>query len=339
MYNVERTKQKINNLRCAFRHQLRKYNEVKKNGEKYEPYCPKRRYFESLMFLKDEEIGGTGAGTERRVKRADNLRVQQNTETNNTVVLVQHEPCEEFSDVESLPKQAKTDLSKLSPSNSTNEFCTNLFEEVEADPIISIETVNSSTHVEPQSSTTIKEIEVIMPAERSKSIQSLSSISTPMKDRINSTVQIVDSNRDKRISARQKYINKNTNNTINNTNSNSNNSIANRKRSLSISSQTSQDDNEMPPAKCRAEISSSDFERLFSLALKNANNSHEDPFSSFGKVIAHKLRTMDSTQAIYAEKVIADVLYQGQMKMLSALSITQFLGVDNTTVYVESPSK
>jgi len=53
----------------------------------------------------------------------------------------------------------------------------------------------------------------------------------------------------------------------------------------------------------------------------------------------HKLRSMDGTQAIYAEKIIADVLYQGQMKMLSTLSIHQFLGVDNATVYLESHSK
>ena len=51
-YNVERTKQKINNLRCAFRHQLKKYTELQSKTENDEQYCPKRKYFESLMFLR-----------------------------------------------------------------------------------------------------------------------------------------------------------------------------------------------------------------------------------------------------------------------------------------------
>lgn len=309
-YNVERTKQKINNLRCAFRHQLRKYNEVKKKGEKYEPYCPKRRYFESLMFLKDEEI------PEKKVKRTDNLPSQQIAD--NTVV--QPEVFEEYSDAESLSKPAKND-NKLSPSNSANEFCANLFEEVDGEPIISIQAVNSNNQVI-RTNTSIKEVDLILPTDsiicdRRKSIN-LSNTNT-VAEKINSSEQMTECNRDKQVSSRHKYIK------------------TNRKRSLSGSSQLS-DDNEVSSGKCRADISNIDFERLFSLALKNSNNQMDDHFTNFGKIIAHKLRTMENSQAIYAEKIIADVLYQGQMKMLSTLSITQFLSVDNT-VYVESPPK
>ncbi|XP_034480056.1 striatin homolog [Drosophila innubila] len=323
LYNVERTKQKINNLRCAFRHQLRKYNEVKKKGEKYEPYCPKRRYFESLMFLKDEEI------PEKKSKQTDNLPLQQNTD--NTVV--QQEAYEEFSDAESLPKQMKNnDNNKLSPSTSANEFCANLFEEVEVDPIISIQSVNSSSNNNNQNqtssgSTTIKDTDGILPtsdnstiSDRRKSVNT--SITSTLNDKVsNSTADhISELNRDKQITTRHKYIK------------------SNRKRSLSGSSQLS--DTEAPPTgKCRAGISNIDFERLFQLAFKNADNQLDDHFTNFGKIIAHKLRSMDNAQAIYAEKIIADVLYQGQMKMLSTLSITQFLSVDNTTVYVESHTK
>lgn len=308
-YNVERTKQKINNLRCAFRHQLRKYNEVKKKGEKYEPYCPKRRYFESLMFLKDEEI------PEKKIKREDNLPLQQQ----NTDIAVAHpEGLEEYSDAESLPKQTKSD-NKLSPSNSNsaNDFCANLFEETEVDPNFSIQTVNSSNN-----QTSIKEVEVILPTNNSNISESRKSFNNSitinsLNDKINSTVHIIESNRDKRA----RYIKNN------------------RKRSSSVSSQVSNDNNEITPGKCRADISNIDFDRLLSLALKNADNQLDDYFTNFGKIIAHKLRSMENTQAIYAEKIIADVLYQGQMKMLSAISITQFLGVDNATVYVESPPK
>uniref|UniRef100_T1GU45 MADF domain-containing protein n=1 Tax=Megaselia scalaris TaxID=36166 RepID=T1GU45_MEGSC len=62
-YNIEKTKQKINNLRCAFRVQLKKYTEMKNNKGKEEPYCPKRRYFESLLFLMDEEKPPTTTST------------------------------------------------------------------------------------------------------------------------------------------------------------------------------------------------------------------------------------------------------------------------------------
>lgn len=313
LYNVERTKQKINNLRCAFRHQLRKYNEVKKKGEKYEPYCPKRRYFESLMFLKDEEI------PEKKIKREDNLPLQQQ---NTDITVAQPEPLEEYSDAESLPKQMKSD-NKLSPSNSNsaNDFCANLFEETEVDPNFSIQPVNSSNN-----QTTIKEVETILPTDNSNISESRKSFNnsintnnnSSLNDKINSTVHIIESNRDKRA----RFI-KNS-----------------RKRTSSASSQVSNDNPETtPPGKCRADISNIDFDRLFSLALKNADNQLDDYFTNFGKVVAHKLRSMDHTQAIYAEKIIADVLYQGQMKMLSAISITQFLGVDNATVYVESPPK
>ncbi|EDW74458.1 uncharacterized protein Dwil_GK21384 [Drosophila willistoni] len=321
LYNVERTKQKINNLRCAFRHQLRKYNEVKKKGEKYEPYCPKRRYFESLMFLKDEEI------PDKKSKREDNpLPVQHNSYTESTVTMVQSENCEEFSDAESLPKPCKAmDNNKLSPSNSANEFCANLFDESAVDPIISIQTVttnNNNNH--PSGGATIKEVEIVMTSDNGNVTERRKSIPEPAtsnKSKINtsSTTQILCVDRDKRPVPHNQI-------------------KVNRKRSSSVSSQVS-DENDVPVGKFRTDISTIDFERLLSLALKSADSHIDDHFANFGKIIAHKLRSMEATQAIYAEKIIGDVLYQGQLKMLSTLSTHQFLGVDNATVYVENHTK
>ncbi|KAH8269574.1 hypothetical protein KR018_009538 [Drosophila ironensis] len=349
MYNVERTKQKINNLRCAFRHQLRKYNEVKKKGEKYEPYCPKRRYFESLMFLKDEEI------PDKKCKRDDSSSALAQQEM--SVQLVQPEACDaEFSDAESLPKQGgKGDTIKLSsPNSSANEFCANIFEEAAAaaasaaaatDPVISIKSVNN--HGPGSGGATIKEVEIVVPgdrriiSERRKSLPESTKCALEQSEHSKRSLaaqarqlQILSQSQNQSL---QQHLNTNPNPNPN-SNQNQNQNHIGRKRSSSVSSQVSED-NEAPAGKFRADISSIDFERLFSLALKSADSQLDDHFSNFGKIIAHKLRSMDATQAIYAEKIIADVLYQGQMKMLSTLSIHQFLGVDNATVYLESHSK
>lgn len=321
MYNVERTKQKINNLRCAFRHQLRKYNEVKKKGEKYEPYCPKRRYFESLMFLKDEEIPA-----DKKFKR------EQSVCLDNSMQLGAPENGDEYSDAESLHKPPKptADSIKMSPNNSANEFCANIFEEAAAaaaaDPVISIKTVNNTnSHA---SGATIKEVEIVVPANN----RLLSARRKSVPDSIKSPPGDSESPQCKRI------VTQNQTKLISNQSPSQKANHITRKRSSSVSSQISED-NEPPPGKFRADISTIDFERLFSLALKSADSQLDDHFSNFGKIIAHKLRSMDGTQAIYAEKIIADVLYQGQMKMLSSLSIHQFMGVDNATVYLESHSK
>ncbi|KAH8401496.1 hypothetical protein KR009_005884 [Drosophila setifemur] len=318
VYNVERTKQKINNLRCAFRHQLRKCNEIKKKGEKYEPYCPKRRYFESLMFLKDEEI------PDKKCKREE-VSPPQQTYAETAVQLVQPENCDEYSDAESLPKgPCKLDAIKLSPNSSANEFCANIFEEAAAaDPVISIKTINANNRALNSGGATIKEVEIVVPADNRI-------LSERRKSLPESSKSIGDSELCKRMVAQPKPM------LIHNQNQNQNH--ISRKRSSSVSSQVS-DDNEAPPGKFRVDISTIDFERLFSLAVKSADSQLDDHFANFGKIIAHKLRSMEATQAIYAEKIIADVLYQGQMKMLSTLSIHQFLGVDNATVYLESHSK
>ncbi|XP_034650227.1 uncharacterized protein LOC117889843 [Drosophila subobscura] len=320
MYNVERTKQKINNLRCAFRHQLRKCNEIKKKGEKFEPYCPKRRYFESLMFLKDEEI------PDKKAKRHDNHPPLQQQYSESAVTLIPAENCEELSDAESLTKPHKADNQKLSPKNCPTEY---LFEDASAacapDPIISIQTVNANNNNNNNhhgSGATIKEVEIVMTAADSRVISERRKSLPDIPKQIGNDSEQV---RPVVAASQQKH--------------NQNQNKINRKRSSSLSSQQSEDNEAVPAAKFRADISTIDFERLFSLALKSADHQLDDHFSSFGKIIAHKLRSMDATQAIYAEKIIADVLYQGQLKMLSTLSTHQFAGVDNATVYVDSHSK
>ncbi|XP_017460871.1 PREDICTED: uncharacterized protein LOC108354187 [Rhagoletis zephyria] len=259
-YNIERTKQKINNLRCAFRQQLKKIIESKNKGVKEEPYCPKRRYFESLMFLKDEE------NLERKAKRSSGNGVS-NTEELDTSILEQE--CK-------LPRNLADNIGegeRTSKSLSQNE----LLEEQTLEECYT-----------EYSDEVYHKINDLIPHEKN------------VKDKV--------------------YECEKETSFLTETKSS-------RKRSSSTSSQISK---EAEPAKriFKIETPTIDLEKLCSLTCKGHNSTMEDHFSSFGKVIAHKLRTMDGSQAIYAEKIITDVLFHGQMKMLSVSSINQFLNVN-----------
>ncbi|XP_014090331.1 uncharacterized protein [Bactrocera oleae] len=275
-YNIERTKQKINNLRCAFRQQLKKIVESKNKGEKDEPYCPKRRYFESLMFLKDEE------NLERKTKRCGVIGPSNGEEIETSTI-------EQDCIVEGIME------SHVVRNKLTQNICSSDSTEVD-------QTTKQLTQNEILEEQTIEE--------------TFTEYSDDVYNKINDLMPPERGLKDQKSYESEKetcFLPE------------SNNS---RKRSSSTSSQLSK---EIEPANKRMyklETSSIDLEKILSLACKSHNSNIDDHFSNFGKVIAHKLRTMDNSQAIYAEKIITDVLFHGQMKMLTVSSIKQFLNLN-----------
>lgn len=275
-YNIERTKQKINNLRCAFRQQLKKIVESKNKGEKDEPYCPKRRYFESLMFLKDEE------NLERKTKRCG-ITGPSNGDEIETSTLEQD--CIVEGIMESNVVRNKLTQNICSPDSAEADQTTKPLSQNE---ILEEQTLEES--FTEYSDDVYNKINDLMPPERG--------LKEPKPYESEKEASFLPE---------------------------SNNS---RKRSSSASSQLSK---EIGPANKRIyklEASSIDLEKILSLACKSHNSNIDDHFANLGKVIAHKLRTMDNSQAIYAEKIITDVLFHGQMKMLTVSSIKQFLNVN-----------
>ncbi|CAD7013008.1 uncharacterized protein LOC101456662 [Ceratitis capitata] len=273
-YNIERTKQKINNLRCAFRQQLKKIIESKNKGEKDEPYCPKRRYFESLMFLKDEE------NLERKTKRYGVIG-PSNAEDIETSTLEQDCMTEGL---------IETNLVK-------NKLAQNIC------PADGTET--------DQASKSIHQNEIL---EEQAIEESFTEYSDDVYNKINDLIPQESNSKDQKLYE----IEKETSFIVE--------SSSSRKRSSSTSSLLSKEA-EPTSKKIKMEASSLDLAKILSVSCKSHNNI-EDHYTYLGKIIAHKLRTMDTSQAIYAEKIITDVLFHGQMKMLSVASINQFLNVN-----------
>lgn len=46
----------------------------------------------------------------------------------------------------------------------------------------------------------------------------------------------------------------------------------------------------------------------------------EDLFDAIAKNVAHKMRSMTPEQRLWAEKIVNDVMYHGQMEMLTNVS-------------------
>ncbi|XP_067626854.1 uncharacterized protein [Eurosta solidaginis] len=275
-YNIERTKQKINNLRCAFRQQLKKFIEAKNKGEKDETYCPKRRYFESLMFLKDEE------NIERKPKRCDAIGSSSNTGEIDSGILEQDFIADGVSEEQ---------LIKIKRS-----------------------TINSSDHnleVE-HGSKSISQNDLM---EDQAIEESFNEYSDDVYNKMNGLIHTEKNSKQQKLFECEKessFLQQTANG---------------RKRSPSTSSQLSKDIEPVNKKAFRLEADTIDLERLLSLTCKSHTNV-EDHYTSLGNVIAHKLRTMDNTQAIYAEKIITDVLFHGQLKLLSISSINQFINVN-----------
>lgn len=324
-YNVERTKQKINNLRCAFRHQLKKYNELKTKGEKEEPYCPKRKYFESLMFLKDEEI--------RDKRILNNSKLDTNNEITITSITRGRNGKNErrllSTEAESVSLEV-IDPDKPSSINGVEDALqvpNNLFSDICKE----IHKENNGTEQEEdmtgeESSTTVN-ISVmsdkVIPI--SQDIEDIA-ITPIRKDQV-FIVDTSSANNPATISTptTTSYI---TSNIKHERQQSSNNKS--RKRSSSFSSQHSNETDTTTPIKTSKSDITLDIENILSLACKNFQRNTSDHYTSFGDIVAHKLRTMDPKQAIYAEKVISDILYQGQMKYLSTLTIERCSQIDRT---------
>ncbi|XP_065369690.1 uncharacterized protein LOC135961961 [Calliphora vicina] len=323
-YNVERTKQKINNLRCAFRHQLKKYNELKTKGEKEEPYCPKRKYFESLMFLKDEEIrdkrilnnskvdNSISEITITSITRASNGKNERrllSTETESASLEVV-DPDKQSSingveDAMQVPNNLFSDICKeiRKENNCTEEEEDMTGEETTATvniSVISEKGIPISQDIEEIAITPIRKDQVF--------IVDTSTANNPTTISTATTI----SSSTPHIKQQQSSNNKS------------------RKRSSSFSSQHSNETDTTTPIKTSKSDITLDIENLLSLACKNFQKNTSDHYTSFGEIVAHKLRTMEAKQAIYAEKIISDILYQGQMKYLSTSSIERYSQIDRT---------
>ncbi|XP_037954955.1 uncharacterized protein LOC119684895 [Teleopsis dalmanni] len=286
-YNVERTKQKINNLRCAFRHQLKKYDEIKNKGENDEPYCPKRKYFESLMFLKDEE------SLDKKNKNAKESIEKSNKTA--TILSVENITPGEFIDIPKTPTKEKV-------------ICSPVDNPPEVDKVLKIHETRQESRIK-------REI-FKKENESSEEKTGTTTETTHNNNAVNDSIETFGFGKESPERHKRKSC---------------------RKRSSSNSSHISNESEIANSKSQKFDCTSMDFEKLFSLTCKNIQNHMDDHFTNFGKIIAHKLRTMDATQAIYAEKLIADVLFQGQMKLLTALNINRFSSID-PSLYPENNS-
>ncbi|XP_055838057.1 uncharacterized protein LOC129906349 [Episyrphus balteatus] len=416
LYNIERTKQKINNLRCAFRHQLKKYTECKNNNKsgKEESYCPKRRYFESLMFLMEEEKPAN------RIKLAEKLKEMKMTKVITTrkespptaVVFKNKLPVIK-------PEQMDITIETIEASNGDDEQqqqhhhhhqqeeeIIELDQEetehhqIEHDELqqqeesqnchsedisVAEESVKDSGgvvyHTDVQHSDEEEEqFKIIWPVNQSsKPIETIQtnyirmapphSSSTPSTPPTTTPIITSVSSSGQSAPMTTTIIHHDLSNSVHNSNSSAATQIALpssitiqpvpkqgssdtseggggnsgggqqhsaiRRRTISICSNKSQSqlsttatenyevaqDPSPPPAakKVKIDCTSSDFEKLLTLACSKMNapeTQPEDNFSMFGKIVAHKVRNMDPQQAMFAEKIIYDILFEGQMKQL-----------------------
>lgn len=268
-YNIERTKQKINNLRCAFRHQLKKYTEIKSGTGKDEPYCPKRRYFESLMFLMEEE------------KEANNLKLVDKEKDENSKYITE---------------ESHTDLC-LSSNGQKRTGDSNLCRDEEFNFTKESGKLNKRTCL------------------------NKNEFNINYKEKIdNKTNNLTFSNKDSDMA--HKFVNQlddqdQGNRVIGNN--------INRNRSLSASSFISNDSEQITSNCLKIDCTPKDFQKLLSLACYNIDKTFEDSFSHFGKIVEEKLRSLSPQQALFAEKLITDVLFQGHLGLLSASNVENFL--------------
>ncbi|XP_037823279.1 uncharacterized protein LOC119611683 [Lucilia sericata] len=320
-YNVERTKQKINNLRCAFRHQLKKYNELKTKGEKEEPYCPKRKYFESLMFLKDEETRDKRILNNSKIDNSSseisitsvtrgsngkNERRLLSTETESTSLEIVDGDKQSINGVED---------SMQVPNNLFSDICKEIHKEnngTEPEDDITGEETTTTVNISVIAdkgipiSQDIEEIAITPIRKDQVFIVDTSTANNPTTISTASTTSSITPHIKQQPSSNNKS----------------------RKRSSSFSSQHSNETDTTTPIKTSKSDITLDIENLLSLACKNFQKNTSDHYTSFGEIVAHKLRTMDAKQAIYAEKIISDILYQGQMKYLSTSSIERYSQFD-----------
>ncbi|KAI8126950.1 uncharacterized protein LOC111678056 [Lucilia cuprina] len=322
-YNVERTKQKINNLRCAFRHQLKKYNELKTKGEKEEPYCPKRKYFESLMFLKDEETRDKRILNNSKIDNSSSeisiTSVTRGSNGKNERRLLSTETESASLEIVDGDKQSINGVEDAMqvPNNLFSDICKEIHKEnngTEPEDDITGEETTTTVNISVISdkgipiSQDIEEIAITPIRKDQVFIVDTSTANNPTTISTASTTSSITPHIKQQPSSNNKS----------------------RKRSSSFSSQHSNETDTTTPIKTSKSDITLDIENLLSLACKNFQKNTSDHYTSFGEIVAHKLRTMDAKQAIYAEKIISDILYQGQMKYLSTSSIERYSQFDRS---------
>ncbi|XP_075168485.1 uncharacterized protein LOC142240664 isoform X2 [Haematobia irritans] len=297
---------------------LKKYNEKMSKGEKEEPYCPKRKYFESLMFLKDEETQdkrskqenfseppSTNAAGRNSGKNSESIRLMTETTDSGSVVEII-----EVDKSSNSGASANVDDSLQVPNNLFSEICKEINKENndnEPDEDTNIEEVTPVSVSVISDKVDIEEMVTVTPIRKDQVfvIENTATTAPPPPSAVSSN------NNSSSISP-QKQQNQQLQNTS-----------KSRKRSSSFSSQHSNETTDTTPTPVKTSKSdvTFDIENLLSLACKTFQKNTVDHHTSFGEIVAYKLRTMDATQALYAEKIISDILYQGHMKYLSPAAI------------------
>lgn len=367
-YNIEKTKQKINNLRCAFRVQLKKYTEIKNNKGKEEPYCPKRRYFESLLFLMDEEKPTTNTAaqltiTNDAVHQATKItdKLKGVTVTKIPAMRAAHNNHQHSMSIKKteypkkgsiIVKPIKQPLSTDSlDTNSNNEDDVEIIAKDEEDGVVELADYTIEESEEHVLSDDVKEDEEYIEDEVPKSDQNElgdviiwnNEIKQNTPATITSIIKIPSSGlMEHPITATHNQ-----------------QSHITRQRTPSLSSSISsttglcKDDSGMnhitihpqhiihqepPNKKIKIDCSSTDFEKLLSLACSRANNQDDDNYGIFGRMVAYKLRSMDPQQSFMAEKAIHDILLEGQMKLLTYPNSSRHSHHNQTPTYVFTTS-
>lgn len=70
-------------------------------------------------------------------------------------------------------------------------------------------------------------------------------------------------------------------------------------------------------------------ETVLDLAFKSLNE-NEDEFTNYGRTVANKLRKMNNTQRIIAERMMNEVLFNGEIGKLNLNYTTEFTNWINT---------
>ncbi|KAL5287818.1 hypothetical protein ACFFRR_008593 [Megaselia abdita] len=355
-YNIEKTKQKINNLRCAFRVQLKKYTEIKNNKGKEEPYCPKRRYFESLLFLMDEEKlpTSTGSTIAAQITIPNSPVNQQTAKITDKLkgVTVTKIPSMSAVQQQQQPQQQTNNNNSLETSSNNEDEVELMQTKDDEDGVVELADYTIEESEEQILSDDVKDEEYVdeeVPKTDQNELGEVIIWNNEIKQNTPATITSI-------IKIPSSGIMDVSSHPITVSNQQSHqhhhHQHMTRQRTPSLSSSISsttglcKDDSginhitiqqhhqpqqqqapilhsQPPNKKIKIDCSSTDFEKLLSLACSRANNQDDDNYGIFGKMVAYKLRSMDSQQAFIAEKVIHDILLEGQMKLLTYPNVSR----------------
>ena len=98
------------------------------------------------------------------------------------------------------------------------------------------------------------------------------------------------------------------------------------------------DFNEGPERKKKRESKNSKSEVMTLIGERLAGTRQQDNFDTFGKHVANKLRAFPRDMRVYAEKLINDVLFEGELGTLNRESKVVSSGSDSSNPYTVNPS-